>query len=153
MSPEQARGKPVDKRADIWAFGVLLHEMLTGRQLFTGDTVSDVLAAVLRQEVDWKALPPAVPAELRRLLGRCLERNPKNRLHDIADARIAIDELLRGADRDEPPLVVAQTPRLSRRLVDRRDLRRARARGAPGLLGGAAARRRRCCDPRCTSSA
>jgi hypothetical protein len=117
MSPEQARGKPVDKRADIWAFGVLLYEMLTGRQLFTGDTVSDVLAAVLRQEVDWKALPPAIPAELRRLLGRCLERNPKNRLHDIADARIALDELSRGVDRDEPSLVVAPTPRVSRRLA------------------------------------
>jgi len=117
MSPEQARGKPVDKRADIWAFGVLLYEMLTGRQLFVGDTVSDVLAAVLRQEIDWKALPESVPAELRRLLGRCLERNPKNRLHDIADARIAIDELLRGADRDEPPIVVAHKPRLQRRLV------------------------------------
>jgi len=117
MSPEQARGKPVDKRADIWAFGVLLHEMLTGRQLFSGDTVSDVLASVLRQEIDWKALPPSVPAELRRLLGRCLERNPKNRLHDVADARIAIDDLLRGANQDEPSLVVAKKPRMSPRLV------------------------------------
>ena len=117
MSPEQARGKQVDKRADIWAFGVLLHEMLTGRQLFSGDTVSDVLASVLRQEIDWKALPPSLPAELRRLLARCLERNPKNRLHDIADARIAIDELLHGASRDEPPLVVAPRPRVSRSLA------------------------------------
>jgi len=96
MSPEQARGKPVDKRADIWAFGVLLYEMLSGRQLFAGDTVSDVLASVLRQEIDWKALPPSAPAELRQLLARCLERTPKNRLHDIADARIAIDEVVAG---------------------------------------------------------
>jgi len=117
MSPEQARGKPVDKRADIWAFGVLLYEMLAGRQLFAGDTVSDVLAAVLRQDIDWKALPASVPAGLRRLLARCLERNPKNRLHDIADARIAIDEVLRGADRDEPPPVVARKPAWSRGLV------------------------------------
>jgi hypothetical protein len=98
MSPEQARGKAVDKRADIWAFGVLLYEMLSGRQLFAGDTVSDVLASVLRQEVDWKALPPSAPAELRRLLVRCLERNPRNRLHDIADARIAIDEVVAGRE-------------------------------------------------------
>ena len=96
MSPEQARGKALDKRADIWAFGVVLYEMLTGTRLFAGETVSDVLAAVLRAEVDWKALPPGVPLELRRLLGRCLERDPKNRLHDIADARITIDEVLRG---------------------------------------------------------
>ena len=117
VSPEQARGKPVDKRADIWAFGVLLYEMLAGRQLFAGDTVSDVLAAVLRQEVDWKALPPSAPAQLRRLLGRCLERNPKNRLHDIADARIAIDELQRGAERNEPPPAVARKLAWSRGLV------------------------------------
>jgi Tol biopolymer transport system component len=98
MSPEQARGKPVDKRADIWAFGVLLYEMLTGRPLFSGDTVSDVLASVLRQEIDGKALPPSAPPELRRLVARCLERNPKNRLHDVADARIAIDEVAAGTD-------------------------------------------------------
>ena len=98
MSPEQARGKPVDRRADIWAFGVLLYEMLCGRQLFAGETVSDVLASVLRQEIDWKALPPSAPAELRRLVARCLERNPKNRLHDIADARIAIDEIAAGKE-------------------------------------------------------
>ncbi len=96
MSPEQARGKTLDKRADIWAFGVVLFEMLTGARLFAGDTVSDVLAAVLRAEVDWKALPKDLPPELGRLLGRCLERDPKNRLHDIADARITIDEVLRG---------------------------------------------------------
>ena len=104
MSPEQARGKPVDKRADIWAFGVLLYEMLTGRPLFAGDTVSDVLASVLRQEIDWKALPPTIPGELRRLLARCLERNPKNRLHDIGDARIAIDELLARKETGPDPI-------------------------------------------------
>ncbi len=96
MAPEQARGVTVDKRADIWAFGVVLYEMLTGRRLFDGETVSDVLAAVLRAEVDFAALPPDATAELRNLLRRCLERNPKNRLHDIADARIVIDQILSG---------------------------------------------------------
>jgi Tol biopolymer transport system component len=103
MSPEQARAKSVDKRADIWAFGVVLYEMLTGEQLFHGETVTDTLAAVLTREFDPKALPSATPAALRRLLRSCLERNPKNRLHDIADARIVIDELLSGrADAVEP---------------------------------------------------
>ncbi|MFI5026381.1 MAG: protein kinase [Solirubrobacterales bacterium] len=92
MSPEQARGTPVDKRADIWAFGVVLYEMLTGKRLFTGETASDVLAGVLKTEIDLGSLPDATPAALSQLLRRCLERNPTNRLHDIADARIAIDE-------------------------------------------------------------
>jgi Tol biopolymer transport system component len=87
MSPEQARGKAVDKRADVWAFGVVLYEMLTGRRLFTGETVSDVLAAVLRAEVDWGALPEEAPPATRRLLARCLERDPKKRLRDIGDAQ------------------------------------------------------------------
>ncbi len=82
MSPEQARGTTVDKRADIWAFGVVLFEMLTGKRLFTGETVSDTLAAVLRQEIDWKALPASTPPGLRRLLERCLDRDAKQRLHD-----------------------------------------------------------------------
>ena len=77
MSPEQARGKAVDKRADIWAFGVVLFEMLTGRRLFDGETVTDVLAAVVRQEIDWDALPPGTPAGVRRLLRRCLDRDPR----------------------------------------------------------------------------
>jgi Tol biopolymer transport system component len=90
MSPEQARGRTVDRRADIWAFGALVFEMLTGRTLFTGDTVSDTLAAVLRQEVDWAALPAATPPALRHLLQRCLERDPKQRLRDVGEARIAL---------------------------------------------------------------
>ena len=91
MAPEQARGKVVDKRADIWAFGVVLYEMLTGQRVFDGDDVSDVLAAVLRQEVDWKALPVETPPGVRRLLTRCLERDPKHRLRDIGDAWLEID--------------------------------------------------------------
>jgi Tol biopolymer transport system component len=96
MSPEQARGKPVDKRADVWAFGAVLFEMLTGRRLFAGETVTDVLAAVLTTEIPLGTLPAATPPPVRRLLRRCLERNPKDRLHDIADARIVLDEVLSG---------------------------------------------------------
>ncbi len=96
MAPEQARGAAVDKRADIWAFGVVLYEMLTGKSLFAGPTVSDTLAGVLKTEIDWKALPSETPTEIRRLLRRCLERDPKNRLHDIADARLVLDDLLAG---------------------------------------------------------
>jgi len=92
MSPEQARGKPVDKRADIWALGVVLFEMLTGSRLFSGETVSDVLAAVLTRNPDWKELPDATPAGVRALLRRCLERDPKKRLHDAADARILLED-------------------------------------------------------------
>ncbi len=109
MSPEQARGRPVDKRADIWAFGAVLWEMLTGRPLFEGETVSDVLAAVLTREVDHGALPEATPPSIRALLHRCLERNPKNRLHDIADARIVIDEVLSG--RSEPAATASTATR------------------------------------------
>ena len=87
MSPEQARGKAVDKRADIWAFGVVLYEMLTGRQLFSGETVSDTLAAVLTREPEWKKLP----AKTRHLLRRCLERDPRKRLRDIGEAMAWIE--------------------------------------------------------------
>ncbi|HET6372705.1 MAG TPA: protein kinase [Candidatus Polarisedimenticolia bacterium] len=96
MSPEQARGKPLDKRADIWAFGVVLFEMLAGTRLFYDETVSDTLAAVLRQEIDWSALPPSTPSGVRHLLAQCLERDPRKRLRDIGDARIAIDEAASG---------------------------------------------------------
>jgi serine/threonine-protein kinase len=91
MSPEQARGKTVDKRADIWAFGVVLYEMLTGRRLFDGETISDTLAGVLRAEIDLSRLPSDTPAAVRRLLERCLRRDPGQRLRDIADARLEIE--------------------------------------------------------------
>ena len=90
MAPEQARGKPVDKRADVWAFGAVLFEMLAGRKLFEGETITDVLAAVMRQEIDWDALPAATPPRIRGLLRRCLERDPRLRLRDIGEARIAL---------------------------------------------------------------
>ena len=90
MAPEQARGRAVDKRADIWAFGVVVYELLAGRRLFAGDDVSDVLAAVLRQDVDFEALPADTPPHLRALLERCIDRELKTRLRDIGEARIAL---------------------------------------------------------------
>ena len=94
MSPEQARGKAVDKRTDIWAFGCVLYEMLTARPAFRGETVSDTIAAILEREPDWSALPAQTPASIRRLLQRCLEKDPKRRLRDIGDARLEIEEAL-----------------------------------------------------------
>jgi len=104
MSPEQARGKPVDKRADIWAFGVVLFELLTGKPLFaSGDTVTDTIAAVVTREPDWSALPKGTPAHVRRLLERCLRKDSKLRLRDIGEARIALDEpaVLPSAERQQ----------------------------------------------------
>src|SRR5215813_7311726 len=92
MAPEQAKGKSVDQRADIWAFGVVLYEMLTGRRAFEGDDISITLAAVLKEDVDWQALPPDLPAPVRRLLRRCLEKDPKGRLSAIADARLELED-------------------------------------------------------------
>ncbi|MDQ2978596.1 MAG: serine/threonine-protein kinase, partial [Acidobacteriota bacterium] len=104
MSPEQARGKAVDKRADIWAFGTVLYETLTGRKAFAGETVSDTLAAILTKDPDWAALPAATPGSVRRVLKRCLNRDRNQRFHDITDARIELTE------RSEPP-PPAGTPR------------------------------------------
>src|SRR3989441_6183098 len=95
MSPEQARGRVVDKRTDIWAFGCVVYELLTGRRAFDGETVSDTIAAILEREPDWSILPAATPSTIRRLLQRSLEKDPKRRLHDIADARIEIDDASR----------------------------------------------------------
>ncbi|HSN56518.1 MAG TPA: protein kinase, partial [Candidatus Sulfomarinibacteraceae bacterium] len=91
MSPEQARGTGVDRRADVWSFGVVLWEMLTGRKLFEGHTVSDVLASVLKEAPDLEALPAEVPPKLRALLARCLEKDPRRRLQAIGEARIALE--------------------------------------------------------------
>jgi eukaryotic-like serine/threonine-protein kinase len=108
MAPEQARGKPVDKRADIWAFGVVVFEMLTGRRAFVGDDISITLASVMMKEPEWSALPAATPLGLRRLLTRCLKKDPKARMRDIGDARLQIEELLSGAPEE---LSVPATPR------------------------------------------
>jgi serine/threonine-protein kinase len=91
MSPEQARGKAADRRADIWAFGCVLYEMLTGRRAFGGDEVSDVLAAVLAREPAWEAIPNEVPARIRDIVAACLQKDSRQRVHDIADARLAMD--------------------------------------------------------------
>ncbi|HTM26721.1 MAG TPA: serine/threonine-protein kinase, partial [Vicinamibacterales bacterium] len=104
MSPEQARGHNVDKRSDIWAFGCVLYEMLTGRLAFPGDTISDTIARILEREPDWSALPAATPARIRLLLLRCLAKDPKQRLRDIGDVRIEMD----GAD-DARPRVSGET--------------------------------------------
>lgn len=97
MAPEQAKGKPADRRADIWAFGCVLYEMLTGLRPFDGETVSDVLAGVIRAEPDWQAMPAVVPPRVQELVRRCLIKDPKRRLQAIGDARIAIEELSGGA--------------------------------------------------------
>src|SRR5207249_582204 len=90
MSPEQAKGKPVDKRTDIWAFGCVLYEMLTGTRAFEGDDVTDFIVSVMTKEPDWTALPAATPAAIRSLLRRCLQKDPVRRLREIADARFQI---------------------------------------------------------------
>src|SRR5512134_3745739 len=94
MSPEQARGLPLDRRSDLWSFGCVLYELLTARQPFTGGTASDVSAAILSREPDWTTLPQATPAVIRKLLRRCLEKDRRRRLADAADARLEIEEAL-----------------------------------------------------------
>ncbi len=110
MSPEQARGKRVDRRADIWAFGCVLFDMLAGQQAFSGETVSDTLASVLAREPDWDRVPKNTPAAIQRLLHRCLTKDPKQRLRDIGEARIIIDAVRRGEISDP---VVASEPAAS----------------------------------------
>jgi hypothetical protein len=94
MSPEQARGRPTDRRTDVWAFGCLLFECLTGRQAFEGETASDVIARILEREPDASLLPTSVPPGIRRLIGRCLEKDPQRRLRDLGDARLEIEDAL-----------------------------------------------------------
>ena len=101
MSPEQARGRPVDKRTDVWAFGCVLYEMLAGRAAFEGETVTDTLAAVIQHEPAWNSLPQTTPAVIRRLIQRCLEKDPARRLRDLGDARLEIEDVL--AARSTPP--------------------------------------------------
>jgi serine/threonine protein kinase len=139
MSPEQAKGKAVDRRADIWAFGCVLYEMLTGRQAFSGETTTDVLAAVVRAEPEWNALPATTPIAIRKLLRRCLIKEPKQRLRDIGEARITIEETLSGAQdvgtgpslhpgqvlvpvREGPPEPTGSTTKVSPQLFWRRVL-------------------------------
>jgi Tol biopolymer transport system component len=111
MAPEQAKGGVVDRRADVWAFGCVLYEMLSGRQAFVGENVTDTLASVLRAEPDWSALPADTPASIHRLLRRALVKNPRERLADMSTARLEIDEARTGADAGAAPLSIASDGR------------------------------------------
>jgi len=114
MSPEQARGRSVDRRADIWAFGCVLLEMLTAKQTFGGETISDSMAAVLRAEPDWKTLPPDASPALRRLLRRCLAKDPKQRLRDIGEARIILEDVIKGVAEEPVVAVTTEVPPVRR---------------------------------------
>jgi serine/threonine-protein kinase len=113
MSPEQSRGQGADRRTDIWAFGCVLYEMLTGRGVFHGPTASDCIAGILEREPDWSALPAATPNGIRRLLRHCLEKDARRRLHDIADARIEMEEVLAGGQEE----AFAPEPQVRRRPI------------------------------------
>ena len=111
MSPEQAKGRQADKRSDVWAFGAVLYEMLSGRRAFKGDDVADTLAAVLRQDIDWAALPATTPAPVRRLIARCLDRDVRRRLRDIGEARIVLEDpaaIITAEGREAPSLAPAR---------------------------------------------
>ncbi len=105
MSPEQAKGRSVDRRADIWSYGVILYELLTGRRLFKGETATETMAEVMKSEIAWEDLPDGTPETLRRLLKRCLDRDPATRLRDIGEARVALEDLKagRGGDPEARP--------------------------------------------------
>jgi serine/threonine protein kinase len=110
MSPEQARGEPVDRRADVWAFGCVLYELLTGRMAFAAATVPDTLAAVLHQEPDWAALPAGLPPAITRLLRRCLEKDVRQRRRDIGDVRAELDDVVAQRVLTAPPVTVPRRP-------------------------------------------
>ncbi len=114
MPPEQAKGHPVDRRADVWAFGVVLYEMLTGRRAFEGGNVSEVLAAVIRDRLDFNALPAGTPAAVRRLLRRSLEKEPRKRLRDMGDIGVELQEVMTAQDDDAPPAMAASPGAASR---------------------------------------
>ncbi len=120
MSPEQARGRPVDKRADIWAFGAVLYELLTGQKAFAGDTVTDIIAAVVTREPDLAALPATTPAAVRQLLRRCLEKDSKRRLRDVSEAGLVLTDAMADPDASVGP--AAAVPAATARASSRRGL-------------------------------
>jgi dipeptidyl aminopeptidase/acylaminoacyl peptidase len=109
MSPEQAKGRPVDRRTDIWAFGCILYEMLVGRRPFEGEGISEVLAAVIMAPIAFEALPPSVPPRMQALVRRCLERDPRRRLRDIGEARLALEDMISGKADDTPSVGAARS--------------------------------------------
>ena len=115
MSPEQARGLPVDTRTDVWAFGAVLYEMLTGARAFPGPTITDLLAQILERDPDWTRLPATLPVAVHTLLQRCLKKNPRQRLHDIADARLDLEDVL--AERVAATVAVPPRPRAGKPLA------------------------------------
>ncbi len=133
MAPEQAKGQAVDRRADIWAFGVVLYEMLSGKRLFAGDSVADTLAGVLRAEIDLSTLPADTPRGLRRLLSRCLDRNPKSRLRDVGEARLALDAIRNGTGEEDGTTAAVPPKRRPAAVL----LAGGVALGAIAVLGGA----------------
>ena len=114
MSPEQARGKPLDKRTDVWAFGCVFFESLTGRVVFLGETVSDTIAEILGKEPEWEALPASIPYAVRNLLRRCLRKDATRRLHDIADVRIELEDVFSEPSPAMSPAAVSRPARLKR---------------------------------------
>jgi dipeptidyl aminopeptidase/acylaminoacyl peptidase len=135
MSPEQAKGKPVDRRADIWGFGCILYEMLAGRRPFGGEGISEVLAAVIMSPVELKDLPPATPARVRQLVRRCLEKDPRRRLRDIGEARCILEETLSGVAEEAAAAPGAVTPDAATRVAA---VRRSKTRLVAVSLGAAA---------------
>ncbi|HEY2385069.1 MAG TPA: protein kinase [Terriglobia bacterium] len=115
LSPEQARGKAVDKRTDIWAFGCVLFEMLTGRQAFGGETIPDIMASIISRDVSWQDLPATTPPRLRELMARCLQKDVRRRLRDAGDARLAIEDIIRGLHSPPPAAAEAAAGRTAKR--------------------------------------
>ncbi len=117
MSPEQAKGKPVDKRADIFAFGAVLYELLTGKRAFDGETITETIAKVLESEPDWDALPEKTPWRIRELLENCLQKDPQERLHDVANLRIQIKKALTEPATAGPTTTVIATSSIWQRAI------------------------------------
>ena len=141
MAPEQAKGNAVDRRSDIWAFGAVLYEMLSGRRVFEGEGISETLASVIRQEIDWTAIPSSAPAPLRALMARCLDRDVRRRLRDIGEARIVVEALITPGLGSTGTEMVAGgfIPAVPERALSRRAMPMALVAAGAGVLGASAA--------------